>query len=63
MGTMRRHRPSWMTRFCAPTGTFVSVNFPSGPVTVLTIGLPVTSAPHWVHDTPAENGDGVVAGM
>ena len=45
--TWRRQRPSWMTSgMLAPTGTFLSVNLPSTPVTALTSGEPDEGAPH-----------------
>ena len=50
---MRRQRPSWMTTgMLLPAGTFVSVKVPLNAVVVSTSGLPVTSAPHWLHATP-----------
>src|SRR5579884_1191417 len=55
--TLRRQRPSWMTTgIPLPTGTFGSENVPSKSVLVHTSGLPDTSAPHGLHDTPCLNG-------
>src|SRR5260370_20309480 len=53
----RRQRPSWMTTgMLLPTGTLVSVKVPSYFVVTVTSGLPETSAPHWLHCTPALKG-------
>lgn len=38
-----------------PTGTFVSLNLPSAPVSTLTSGWPLTFAPQQSHDTLVEN--------
>jgi hypothetical protein len=47
----------------APTGTLSRLNFPSGPVRVVTSGEPEAGAPHISQLTPALNGSTVPLGM
>ena len=51
--TWRRHFPIWMTSgMLGPIGTLSSSNLPSGPLSAIATGLPVTSEPHWSQVTP-----------